>query len=362
MYSIFQEIKDEKICLSYLGSFNDEITYMLTGLTETNLEHENNLSKLTSKVSFLIAECFQNVVRHGVFEEEGNPQVADVKEFFQINAFEDCISLASANLIENKYVESIEAKINQVNALDSNALKNLYRDVLENVKFTSKGGASLGLIEMERKSGLPLKKHFEKFNDKYSLFFMGVEVSKSKEQTKYKVDILDIVKFYNTLVDRNILILYKGDFSNNSVNELIEMLNNNLISQKSSSSDKARRIISIIEVLQNASKHGKIVNGKKEGIFTIQFKDNDFHIECGNFIDKSKSEELEKYLMQLSTMSITEINTLYKSRLTTTVISKEGNCGLGLLDIARNSQKNFTYNFTETSEKEIFYSIIINLK
>ena len=46
---------NDKICLSYLGSFDDEITDKLIGISEYYLENRSELGKLSNKVSFLIA-------------------------------------------------------------------------------------------------------------------------------------------------------------------------------------------------------------------------------------------------------------------------------------------------------------------
>src|SRR5436190_11335881 len=102
MYQLYEDLKEEKICLSYLGSFNDEITDKLIGLSENYLASANQLSKLKNKVSFLIAECFQNVVRHGGAKEAEKVTVENHKDFFQINVFDDRVVLSSSNLIMNQ--------------------------------------------------------------------------------------------------------------------------------------------------------------------------------------------------------------------------------------------------------------------
>lgn len=360
MYTLYENLKEEKISLSYLGSFSDEITDKLITLSESYLENFNSLSKIKNKVSFLIAECFQNVVRHGGSKDTDRIKVPGHKDFFQIKAFEDRVILASCNLVENKLVSGLEAKIKQLNALNGEELKKIYTEVLANDNFSDKGGAGLGLIEMARKSGLPLKSSFRKINETHANFFLGLEIVISKEIETSKTDIETIIEFYDKLVKENTLILYKGDFFKDSISSLIEMLQNNLIDKENLSSKNVKSIITLTEVLQNVSKHGKTINGTKEGVFSINESPKGFIIECGNYVDKEAVPTFKTYLTSIKAMEIEDIIKQYKERLVTPEITEQGNCGLGLLEIARNSLKNFSFEFVETKEKEMFFSIKIN--
>jgi len=347
--------------MSYLGKFSDEITTMLINLSENYLEEKNQFNKLNQKVSFLIAECFQNVVRYGVYDDSEIQTVADFKEFFQIKVLENSVSISSSNLVENDSVKSLEEKINLVNSLSEEELKQLHRSVLENGKLSTKGGASLGLIDMVKKSGHPLKNLVTRFDDEYSQIYIGVEISKSKDIKNIDISILDIEKEYKTLVDRNILLLFKGDFSKGTVSDLVDMLNSNFTENNKLSSNNTKNLITIIEIIQNVSKHGKSINGFNEGIITLSNTNNKFQVECANYISTEKYSEFKSFMDEINSLSLDEINLRYKMSLSNPIISEKGNCGLGIMEIARNSQKGYNYSFVETSEKEIFYSIKVNL-
>jgi len=48
----------------------------------------------------------------------------------------------------------------------------LYRQTITNGKFTDKGGAGLGLIEMAKITNNPIKYRFESINDQFSLYYL----------------------------------------------------------------------------------------------------------------------------------------------------------------------------------------------
>jgi hypothetical protein len=87
----------------------------------------------------------------------------------------------------------------------------------------------------------------------------------------------------------------------------------------------------------------------------------DYIIDSGNYIEEAKREALESTLTEIRSMSDEDIGRLYKERLLDNVITEDGNCGLGLLEIAKNSGNNFRYAINQTPEKEWFYSIKIKI-
>lgn len=360
MKDLIEKVKDNKICLSYLGLFNDEITTRLIAISEYYLENKTDLGKLKNKVSLLIAECFQNIIRHSGTKGQQSA-LTENPDFFQISILEDRVVLSSCNLIDNTYIGSLNEKMMLVNSLSSEELKKLYQEVLVNGSFSEKGGASLGLIEMARKSGLPIKYSFQESSDTQSRFFLSLEVSTSKERISAGVDILYHVNFYLDLRDKKVIVMYKGDLSKDIIVSIINMLQNNFIDDKKPSSREKRLMVSLIEVLQNISKHGKVINGSKEGVFCISMEKGDYIIESGNYIEEASREELENTLTEISGMAMEDISQLYKDRLLDNIITEEGNCGLGLLEVAKNSGNNFNYAITLTPEKEWFYSIKIKI-
>jgi hypothetical protein len=360
MQQLNEKLKNNKICLSYLGAFTDEITDKLIGISEFYLENKTELGKLKNKVSFLIAECFQNIVRHGGVKEGLQTNIPGHSDFFQINILEDRVVLSSCNLIGNSYVASLEEKMLQVNSLNSEELKKLYNEVLSGGEFSEKGGAGLGLIEMARKSGLPLKYAFKNLNDTKSQFFLFLEIIQKKESLE-QIDVNEFVDFYKLLLDKKTLMLYKGDVSKDIIVSVIDMLQNNFSDGKSPNSKEKKFVVSLIEFLQNISKHGKVINGLKEGIFSISKDGDSFIIEGGNYIEEKDHQQLESSLNNIKELALTEIASLFKKRLMDDVITAEGNCGLGLLEIAKNCEKNFEYSISPTQENEMFFSIKIKI-
>jgi hypothetical protein len=354
MKTLHDTLKNDKICLSYLGAFDNSVTDKLIGISEFYLENRTELGKLKNKVSFLIAECFQNIVRHSEAKQ------VDRSDFFQVNILNDRTVLSSCNLVAEECVADMEKKLVEVNSLDADGLKKLYKEILASDGFSEKGGAGLGLIEMARKSGLPLKYSFKDVGDGFKRFFLALEII-AKDGSGEKVNITDIENFYNRLADDKVLMLYKGDLSMEIIIPLVEMVQDNFTDVANISGKEKRSISTLIESLQNVSKHGKIVNGAREGIFSLTRSGASYMINVGNVMDANNQPGLDETLKSLEKMSATELKERYAKKLMEPEITTEGNCGLGLLEIARYSAGNFSHSFSELEEEECFFTLNITI-
>ena len=359
MYTLYKDLGDEKILLAYFGVFSDEIMSMLIDLSEGYMSKIDNFKKLSRKVSYLIVESFQNLVRHGIIEKSNYSEIEYSKDFFQITISEDIIGVASANVILHKNVEGLEKKIDHLNSLNVDELRKFKREILEKREFSEKGGAGLGLIEMKRKSDLPLQKQVIRLTDEYSLLILNLEIPMNKNTVVSKTDVKTIEKLYKKLVKQKVLLLYKGGFSKSSNSNLIEMLDKNFMKNDKIISNKLKNIVAVIEVMQNVSKHGKSIDGNIEGIFSVNEINSELYIECSNFIKREDYKKLKRILKSIKSSSLEELNIQYKEKLKNSYFSDSNNAGLGLLEIARFTKNTFTYNFIETENNEIFYSINI---
>jgi hypothetical protein len=359
MYSFYKKFEKEKISFAYFGIISDTITEMLIDLSDNYLSKSKDFLKFKRKASFLIAESFQNIIRHGVLKKDDITDYQYKKDFFHISVFEDRFIVSTTNVLENNKVKSLEDKIKRINSLNPEELKALQLEILTDTALSDKGGAGLGLIEMVRRSGLPMLYKVIQLTEGYSIIVMNLEMSISgrTENAEHKVSIDEIENLYRKLTESDILLIYKGDFSEDSNKNLIELLYNNFEADKNIISNKIKNIVSVIEVMQNVSKHGKQIRGNQEGILSLSIKNDEIYIECSNFVKHQDYKPFKKRLKTIKNSSIDDLEKAYKKQLKASIRNNSKNSGLGLLEIARFTQNRFSYSFVETENDEIFFSI-----
>ncbi len=122
-----------------------------------------------------MVECLQNLYHHNA--EFNNDAIEDRSVVVMIARNVEGYSIVTGNLIDDVKIDSFKAKLEEINSLDKEGLKQLYKTVLTEGKFSENGGAGLGLIDIGRKSGKPLEYGFIPFNENYSFFSLNVKIN-----------------------------------------------------------------------------------------------------------------------------------------------------------------------------------------
>lgn len=365
VYNLFTSLQKDTLSFFYQGAFSDEITDKIIDLSEHNIANRQDQAKMTSKVSFLMAECFQNIVRHG---ESVKHHVDGLRKngIFITRHLGSSYYITSANLIENQEIPNLQHKLEQINQLGKEELKTLYMDILAHEGLSAKGGAGLGLVEMARKSGQKLEFHFEPFDERFSYFYLQIKMKSSiaGEEMIMNEDlpIIEAQKFHHDMTDNNILVIHRGDYSQESVIPILRMLENNLHSQFELFKHKKKAFHMLVEILQNVSKHSYPHHGVHEGIFVLGMRGDEYIINTGNYIAKTEVDYLKSHLYTLNNMTHDEQVELYKYTLKEGKGTKRGGAGLGLIDIARESTSRLEYSFHPMDDDKMFYLLSASVR
>jgi hypothetical protein len=123
-----------------------------------------------------MVECLQNIVKHAEDLNEKDEDGLKNNAIFMLGKQINEYIVTSGNPVRNNTVAKIQSKIEQINALDKDGLKDLYKEIIKNTEISDKGGAGLGFVDMARKSGEKLGFSFEPINDEFSFFALRVTV------------------------------------------------------------------------------------------------------------------------------------------------------------------------------------------
>ncbi len=257
----------------------------------------------------------------------------------------------------------LKSTIEKVNGLGAEELKALHLNILSNEGLSSKGGAGLGLIEMARKSGHKLEYDFEKIKEKYSYFYLQVKLHSGEiaNETRHFQELQTIKSLRQKINDENILLIYKGDFSEDSILPVLKMIKDNMEKQAEGFITKKRVYMVLVEMLQNISKHSLSQNGMQTGIMMIGKKDEKYVINTGNLIEADKTELLKKRINTINNANKEELNEMHTKTLVEGSISEKGGAGLGLMDIAKKSSDKLNFTFVPVSSEVSFFGLNVHV-
>ena len=179
IYELHKTMLTHNLILVYEGEFTQEITKSVLSMAERNMDSIGEESNIKRKVFNVMVECLQNIVKH--CEENNKPVNKNHSAIFIIGKHENEYIITSGNPIHADKVEGLKSKLDQINGLDKEGLKNLYKEIIKNTELSEKGGAGLGFVDMARKSGQKLAYDFEKLEDGSSFFSLQTTISREPE-------------------------------------------------------------------------------------------------------------------------------------------------------------------------------------
>jgi hypothetical protein len=172
----FHQLMDEKdIMLVYCGEFSQELNKTLLSFMERKFKADNVEDNTRRKIFNIMVEVLQNISKNKIDNLEDTPEVTAL---FMLGINNDDYILISSNMIRNDRIQPLKARLNQVNSLDKEGLKMLYKEVRLNNTFSDSSGAGIGIIDIARKSENKLEYDFEDINDRFSVFSLLIKIGK----------------------------------------------------------------------------------------------------------------------------------------------------------------------------------------
>jgi hypothetical protein len=174
-----------------------------------------------------------------------------------------------------------------------------------------------------------------------------------------------IYDLHRTMMSQNLILVYQGDFTQETTKSILAMAERNIDSSGEESNIKRKVFNVMVESLQNIVKHSdELVDGQTRShaaIFLIGREANKYTIMSGNPIRKANIPNLQASLDKINALDKEGLKELYKEIIKNTTISEKGGAGLGFVDMARKSGGKLEFEFPEMSADYCFFSLKVNV-
>jgi hypothetical protein len=156
--------------LSYKGKIDTDIIENIikdfdNRRTDFGIEY-----KTYKKVLSLIIESLENIYKYGDYFEEAYKNKKPYIPSFSMERNHNKLILTITNPIHNRDISNIKDRIDYLNKIDEDSLKDLYLERIRDGHYTSQGGASLGFIKMARVTNNNLEYSVKSVNEEFSEF------------------------------------------------------------------------------------------------------------------------------------------------------------------------------------------------
>ena len=161
------------ILISYKGKPSGDMINSVLHLVEGKLNKLESATRMRKKVFKIIVEVLQNFIHHNESLEE----VVYPSFIFYLFKKEDRYTIISCNRQVEKNARQVVEKLDELMSLSASDLKNAYHEILGNGRFSKKGGAGLGLLEIIQKSGRDIEYEIlPSDQDDHGLLFIKINV------------------------------------------------------------------------------------------------------------------------------------------------------------------------------------------
>lgn len=172
LYNWLRECEKEHIILCFQGDFNQDLVNAILLLAERGPEVQNSSTVVRARVFSVLVECMQNIRKYGAPSGSSDLKPGIVIVCIEKNGY----LLKTGNFILDSEIPGLQKRLDEVQKLNKDELKDLHKKVLAETKLSEKSGAGLGLISIARKSdGMGYK--FKPLNDGTSFYALDVYVS-----------------------------------------------------------------------------------------------------------------------------------------------------------------------------------------
>jgi hypothetical protein len=177
LFEFYERMERNKIMLSFKGDITSELLTSVLQIMESKLENMQEEPKIKKKVYNVLVECLQNLYHHLDVESGGEDPAKYRSAIFMIGKIGAEYSIYTGNYIFNENVPPLRDKLNRINVMSKDELKEYYKEILNNDEFSQKGGGGLGMIDIARKSGQKLNFQFMPVDNRYSFFSLNIKIS-----------------------------------------------------------------------------------------------------------------------------------------------------------------------------------------
>ncbi len=175
-------VSERETILEYTGLLSyDKISEILNQLKSKTKYYKFDLAVYKKLLSASI-ELLENIYKYHEFFEHKIIENKALIPKFKIETLNSDFFLLASNPILHADVDGLKGRIDNINNLDRQELRMLYKDTITNGQFSNKGGAGLGFIEMAKMSPEKIYYDFATIDNEFSYFSLEIKISKESKK------------------------------------------------------------------------------------------------------------------------------------------------------------------------------------
>jgi hypothetical protein len=361
---IRDKMMKERLMFVYRGIVTSDNSIPLLMLLEKEMENSEFGFVGRKRLFMFVLESLQNVSRHS--DQKLHSDMSLVVYSKTSNGY----TVTTGNVLPTASIKDLKSKLDEINNLKNDEIRNVYRQMLSNAEFSSKGGAGLGLIEMAKKTGNKLDYDFVTLDNEFSYFILsktvnsaglGIHFGENERPFHGKV----ISQLERLMAENNVYLIWSGHITTDVEKEVLSFTETKL-TEEDVELNLRRRIFSVlVEILENVAKYSPGKEPEEKfgmPVAMIRLEDDVYTLTTGNLILNENVEELKGKLDTINEFDKVGLKELFRKSLSGQTIKSNTTGNMGLIDMARKSGSKLDYQFEQLNELYSYYVLTVKVE
>lgn len=173
-YDIRDGFFDHDLFLTFSGPMSQDLMVEMGEILKTKMKLEGASLPTILKAFSILVELNQNIIHYSseiITTQQLNDSEAEAGcGIIAIGNENNHYFILSGNVIKRDSTERLKGIINQLNEMDEETLKKLYKKKRKQDPDVDSKGAGLGFIEVARKTSGPMEYDFSEIDDQHAFF------------------------------------------------------------------------------------------------------------------------------------------------------------------------------------------------
>ncbi|MGD0342345.1 MAG: SiaB family protein kinase [Bacteroidales bacterium] len=360
---IRDKMMQERLMFVYRGVVTNENSVPLLMLLEKEMENSEFGFVGRKRVFMFVLESLQNVTRHSDNNQHAGMSLV---VYSKVNGG---YTVTTGNVISSSNIDDLKKRLDEINHLQTGELRSVYRQMLSNSEFSSKGGAGLGLIEMAKKTGNKLDYDFMQLDNEHSYFILsktvdseGIGVHFNASEKPFSGE--NMAQLERLMAENNIYLLWSGHITPDVGKEVLSFTETKLTEDDVESNQKRRVFSILVEIIENVAKYSPGREPEEKfgmPIAMIRFENRTYIITTGNLVKNEKVDQLKDVIDKINSYDKAGLKELFRKSLSDESNSSDGTGNMGFIDMARKSGSKLVYQFEKLNDSYTYYMLSVKV-
>ena len=354
----------ERLMFVYRGVVTRDNSIPLLMLLEKEMESSEFGFVGRKRLFMFVLESLQNVSRHSDQSHLANMSLV---VYSKLNKG---YTVTTGNVISSSNIDDLKRRLDEINNLETEEIRGVYRHMLSNAEFSSKGGAGMGLIEMAKKTGNKLDYDFINLDDDNYYFILsktvdsegiGVHLGEDEKPFRGKA----VAQLERMMAENNVYLIWSGQITPDVEKEVLSFTETKLTEDEIKSGVRRRVFSILVEIIENVARFSPgSVPEEKFGmpVAMIRFENKVYSVTTGNLILNTRIAQLKEKIDTINKYDRAGLKAFFRKSLSEQISGSESTGNMGLIEMARKSGNKLDYEFERINDIYSYYTLTVKVE